>query len=113
MLALVSFICFAPSAFGVTFAKSAGESTKRATAHDYDDRNIPDVFDIVYYDTHGRDGLTLYTTCANAHYKNRHLFTYTSGLNRCTLEPLPTDGELLASGARLSGKERYVTTHIS
>ena len=62
MLALVSFICFAPSAFGVTFAKSAGESTKRATAHDYDDRNIPDVFDIVYYDTHGRDGLPLYTT---------------------------------------------------
>ena len=32
----------------ITFSKSATKTKKRAITRDYDDRNIPDVFDVVY-----------------------------------------------------------------
>ena len=45
-------------AFLVTFTKSATKTTKRPITHDYDDRNKPDVFDVVYV-TYGRDGCSV------------------------------------------------------
>lgn len=46
------------SAFGDTFTKSAPKTMKRVITRDYDGRNIPDMF-VVVYDTSGRDGLTI------------------------------------------------------
>ena len=42
----------------VTFTRSAAKTTKPAITRDYDDRNIPDVFDVAY-DTYGRDGCSI------------------------------------------------------
>ena len=44
-------------AFGGTFTEKATKPAKRAINRDLTDRNLPDVFDVVY-DTYGRDGFS-------------------------------------------------------
>ena len=42
----------------VIFTESTSKAAKRAITRDYDARNMPDVFDLIY-DTYGRDGCSI------------------------------------------------------